>query len=169
MSAEGPGVGSRPLKLLLESFPAEVLHHHEEHGDATAVIRRERMLDVFRHLRRDPSLSFEFLMDECGVDRLLLADRFERYEVVCHLYSLTHNHRLRIRVPVPEEDPVVDSLTAVWRSANWFEREIWDMYGIRFRGHPDLRRLLLYDQFEGHPLRKNYPITKRQPLVGPLN
>jgi NADH-quinone oxidoreductase subunit C len=169
MSASRSEIDSLPLKLLLERFPGEILHHHEQHGDATVVIRRERMLEVFRHLRRDAALSFEFLMDECGVDRLLIEDRFERFEVVCHLYSLTHNHRLRVRVAVPEEDPVVDSLTAVWRSANWFEREIWDMYGIRFRGHPDLRRLLLYDQFEGHPLRKNYPITKRQPLVGPLN
>ncbi|HOT02340.1 MAG TPA: NADH-quinone oxidoreductase subunit C, partial [Acidobacteriota bacterium] len=77
--------------------------------------------------------------------------------------------RLRVKLPVPEEQPEVDSLTPLWKSANWYEREVWDMFGIRFRGHPNLKRILMYEGFEGHPLRKDYPIKKRQPLIGPMN
>ncbi len=92
-----------------------------------------------------------------------------RFEVVYHFYSATHNHRLRLKVPVTEADPVVDSLTSFWRAADWFEREVWDMFGIRFNGHPNLKRILMYEPFEGHPLRRDYPVNKRQPLVGPVN
>ena len=90
-----------------------------------------------------------------------------RFEVVYHFYSLARNHRLRVKVPLMANDPVIESVTSLWPSANWYEREVWDMFGIRFTGHPDLRRILLYQEFEGHPLRKDYPITKRQPLIGP--
>ncbi len=92
-----------------------------------------------------------------------------RFEVVYHLYSLTKNHRLRLKVPLPEATPAVPSLTALWAAANWYEREVWDMYGIRFDGHPNLTRILMYKGFDGHPLRKDYPVNKRQPLVGPVN
>lgn len=162
-------VSSPALAELQKAFPGAILRVHEQHGDATAIIKREDVLDVCRFLKETPSLSFEMLTDECGVDRVSHPDKVERFEVVIHLYSITHNHRVRLRVPVPESDPSMDSLVPLWKGANWFEREIWDMYGIRFPGHPDLRRLLLYDQFQGHPLRKDYPMTKRQPLVGPLN
>lgn len=90
-----------------------------------------------------------------------------RFEVVYHFYSTRYNRRIRVKVPLTAADPVVDSLTPLWEGANWFEREVWDMFGIRFTGHPDLRRLLMYGEFEGHPLRKNYPFNKRQPLIGP--
>jgi NADH-quinone oxidoreductase subunit C len=89
--------------------------------------------------------------------------------VAYHLYSLERNQRLRVRVGVPAEPCEVDSVVSLWPSANWMEREAWDLYGIRFRGHPDLRRLLLYDEFEGHPLRKDYAKERRQPLLGPRN
>ena len=92
-----------------------------------------------------------------------------RFEVVYHLYSMAHNHRLRLKVPVTAADPVVDSLTALWASADWFEREVWDMFGIRFAGHPNLKRIMMYESFEGHPLRKDYQYWKRQPLIGPVN
>ena len=92
-----------------------------------------------------------------------------RFDVVYHFYSTVRNHRVRVRVPIPAEDPVIVSLTALWASANWFEREVWDMFGIRFTGHPNLKRILLYESFVGHPLRKDYPVNKRQPLIGPLN
>ena len=92
-----------------------------------------------------------------------------RFDVVYHFYSSPHNHRLRVTVPLAVADPVVDSLTGLWASANWYEREVWDMFGIRFRGHPNLTRILMYDGFEGHPLRKDYPVNKRQPLIGPTN
>ena len=92
-----------------------------------------------------------------------------RFEVVYHFYSHPLKHRLRVKVPVEEAQPEVESLTPLWASANWFEREVWDMYGIRFRGHPHLKRILLYAEFEGHPLRKDYAVNKRQPLIGPVN
>ena len=101
-------------------------------------------------------------------DRLVSDDAY-RFDVIYHLYSTAHNHRLRLKVPLAQADPVVESLTGLWASANWFEREVWDMFGIRFTGHPNLRRLLMYEPFQGHPLRKDYPIRKRQPLIGPVN
>lgn len=92
-----------------------------------------------------------------------------RFDVVYHVYSVVHHHRLRVKVPLTAADPVVDSLTGLWASANWFEREAWDMFGVVFRGHPNLTRLLMYEGFQGHPLRKDYPTNKRQPLLGPIN
>jgi NADH-quinone oxidoreductase subunit C len=92
-----------------------------------------------------------------------------RFVVVYHLFSLTLKHRLRVEVPVEEDDAEVDSLTALWAGADWLEREVWDMFGIRFRGHQNLKRILMYDEFVGHPLRKDYPVNKRQPLIGPVN
>jgi NADH-quinone oxidoreductase subunit C len=85
--------------------------------------------------------------------------------VVSHFYSLTHTHRLRVKIRVPEDEPWVQSLSDLWKSANWLERECWDMFGIRFVGHPDPRRILMYEEFIGHPLRKDYPVEKRQPLT----
>jgi len=96
----------------------------------------------------------------------------ERYVVVYHFFSLALKHRLRVEVPVGEVDegePEVDSLTALWAGADWLEREVWDMFGIRFRGHQSLKRILMYDEFVGHPLRKDFPVNKRQPLIGPVN
>ena len=94
-----------------------------------------------------------------------------RFAVVYHFYSMTHKHRLRLVVPMEEAEAgaEVDSLTSLWPGANWLEREVWDMFGIGFRGHPDLKRILMYAGFEGHPLRKDYPVKKRQPLIGPIN
>ena len=94
-----------------------------------------------------------------------------RFAVVYHFYSMALKHRLRLVVPVDdaEADAEVDSLTSLWPGANWLEREVWDMFGIAFRGHPDLKRILMYEGFEGHPLRKDYPVKKRQPLIGPIN
>jgi len=92
-----------------------------------------------------------------------------RFVVTYHFYSLVHKHRLRLVVPVEENDAELDSVTPLWDGANWLEREVWDMFGIQFRGHPDLKRILMYDEFEGHPLRKDYPVNKRQPLIGPEN
>jgi NADH-quinone oxidoreductase subunit C len=92
-----------------------------------------------------------------------------RFAVVYHYFSLPLKHRLRIEVPLDGDEPELDSLTPLWACANWLEREVWDMFGIRFRGHPDLRRILMYDGFAGHPLRKDYPVNRRQPLIGPVN
>ena len=92
-----------------------------------------------------------------------------RFDVVYHFYATAFSRRLRVRVPVAAADPVVPSLTSVWASADWFEREVWDMFGIRFAGHPRLRRILMYEEFKGHALRKDYPVRRRQPLIGPVN
>src|SRR6185503_112274 len=88
-----------------------------------------------------------------------------RFDVVYQLYSISLRHRLRVEVPVSEDDPVVPTASIVWKSALWAEREAWDMFGVRFTGHPDLRRILMYPEFQGHPLRKDYPLNLRQPLV----
>ncbi len=92
-----------------------------------------------------------------------------RFVVAYHFYSLKHKHRLRLVVPVQEAEPELDSVTSLWAGADWLEREVWDMFGIRFQGHPGLTRILMYEEFEGHPLRKDYPVNKRQPLIGPVN
>ncbi len=101
-------------------------------------------------------------------ERLASSDT-HRFDMVYHFYSSTHNHRLRLKVPLTLAEPTIDSLSTLWRGANWFEREVWDMFGITFTGHPNLRRLLMYEEFQGHPLRRDYPARKRQPLIGPEN
>jgi len=158
--------GSPVLARLLEARPDALLETHARLGDATAVVRADSLVDVMRFLRDTPGLDFEMLTDLTAVDYL---GREPRFEVVYHLYSVARNQRLRVKVGVPERAPKIETLVAVWPSANWMEREVWDMYGISFEGHPDLRRLLLYEEFEGHPLRKDYPKQRRQPLVGPSN
>ena len=92
-----------------------------------------------------------------------------RFEVVYHFYSISKNHRIRLKVLVEEKEAWVETLTSLWASADWFEREVWDMYGIIFKNHPNLKRILMYEEFTGHPLRKDYPVNKRQPLIGPVN
>jgi NADH-quinone oxidoreductase subunit C len=163
--------GAAILARLKERFGAAILETHDHRGDHTAVVDRAGSLEVLRFCRDDPALRFDMLMDLTAVDWLRYPGREEgaRFEVVYHLYSVAENHRLRVRVPVDEDTPVVASAVPLWASANWFEREVWDMFGIRFEGHPDLRRLLMYEEFVGHPLRKDYVINRRQPLIGPKN
>ena len=158
--------GSPALRRLIEALPDAVLETHAHVGDATACVDPERVVEVARLLRDDSALEFEMLTDVTAVDYL---GEEPRFEMVYHFYSVARNRRLRIKARVPEEPAEIDSLVDVYASANWMEREVWDLYGIRFKGHPDLRRILLYEQFEGHPLRKDYPKEKRQPLVGPRN
>ena len=131
-------------------------------GQAVVTLPRTGLVDALRALRDDPAVRFEQLIDVTAVDYL---GRTPRFEVVYQLHSLTHRHRLRVKVEVDEADPTIESAVSVWRSATWAEREVFDLFGIRFAGHPDLRRILLYPGFEGHPLRKDYPLMRRQPLV----
>ncbi|MCP5071628.1 MAG: NADH-quinone oxidoreductase subunit C [bacterium] len=114
-------------------------------------------------LRDEPALAFDMLIDLTCVDYL---GREPRFEMVYHLYSVTRNHRLRIKAGVSEESATIGSVTGLWAAADWMEREVFDLYGIVFENHPDLRRILLDEGFEGHPLRKDYPKTRRQPLIG---
>lgn len=187
------------IQAVIYRFPAAVKASHMYRGDATVVLRRESLLDVARVLKEDPAFEMNFLMDLTAVDYSCFGKKSspaffsssgvmvspspeipdqdpwpgpagpERFVVVYHLYSLPLKHRLRLEVPVEEEDAEVDSLTSLWGAANWLEREVWDMFGIRFRAHPNLRRILMYEEFAGHPLRKDYPVNKRQPLIGPVN
>jgi NADH-quinone oxidoreductase subunit C len=157
------------LARLTERFGAAVLTGGVALGEAAALVDHGALPAVLAFCRDDEALRFDMLMDLTAADYLTYPGREDgsRFEVVYHLYSVPHNHRLRIKAAVDEDAPVVPSAVPLWPSANWFEREVWDMFGIRFEGHPDLRRLLLYEQFVGHPLRKDYPVNRRQPLIGP--
>ncbi len=151
------------VSALVSRFP-EGTHDPYEGvgGDDCLFVRRAAVLEVCRFLKGDPAMAFNMAPYITAVDYLGVEPRFE---VVYNLLSTVHNHRVRLRVQVPEEDLEVPSVTPVWRGADWFERYCFDMYGIRFTGHPDLRRLLMYDEFVGWPLRKDYPLRGRQPLV----
>ena len=148
-----------------------IVSSHGHFGDDTIVVHRAALAAALATCRDAGSLRFDMLMDLTAVDYSKFPGREDgpRFEVVYHLYSLAHNHRLRVKVQVDEDDAVVPSAEPLWPIANWFEREVWDMFGIRFDGHPDLRRLLMYEEFVGHPLRKDYPINRRQPLIGPAH
>jgi NADH-quinone oxidoreductase subunit C len=152
------------LQLLREHFPEAVLETLLPQGDATALIRPAGLTKIVDFLKNDPRLQFNVLVDITAVDYM---GRKPRFDVVYHFLSLPFNRRLRLKAAVDEGEPSLDSLTPFWGSADWLEREVWDMFGIRFAGHPNLRRILLYEEFQGHPLRKDYPIRKRQPLIGP--
>jgi NADH-quinone oxidoreductase subunit C len=154
------------LTLLKEKFPKDACDAFLSLGDAMAVVAPGALREVMQFLNTDERLRFNVLLDLTAVDYL---GREPRFEVVYQLLSLSHNLRLRIKVSVPAEKPALESMTGLWESANWLEREVWDMFGIEFLGHPNLERILLYPEFQGHPLRKDYPIRKRQPLVGPKN
>jgi NADH-quinone oxidoreductase subunit C len=187
------------IQAIQDRFPQGVRAAHSYRGDATVIISRESLIDVARTLKEDAAFQMNFLMDVTAVDFSSfgkkpspaffassgvavrpspeIPDREhwpgppgqERFAVVYHFFSLSLKHRLRVEVLVGEADAEVDSLAPLWASADWLEREVWDMFGIRFRGHPNLKRILLYEEFVGHPLRKDYPVNKRQPLIGPVN
>lgn len=185
------------IDLVTNRFPQAVLAGHTYRGDQTLVLRPPGLLEVARYLKEDESLLMSFLMDLTAVDYseygqtpqpaffnssgvavtppTAIPDEHPwpgppqgtRFAVVYHFFSLEHKHRLRLVLPVDQAHAEVDSLTPLWATADWLEREVWDMFGIRFRGHPNLKRILMYEEFQGHPLRKDYPVNKRQPLIGP--
>jgi len=134
-----------------------------DRGELTAVVRVEGLLTFMRELRDRPELRFDMLIDVCGVDYQAYGDgawEGPRFAAVYHLLSLPHNRRLRVRTFATDDDfPVVPSVIDVWPCANWFEREAFDLYGIVFDGHPDLRRLLTDYGFVGHPFRKDFPLS----------
>ena len=132
------------------------------HGELTLEVDAARIVDVAKVLRDDPALAFVSFIDVCAVD---YPERAERFDVVYHLYSPRNNVRIRIKVPVSEAEPNVPTLTSLYGSANYIEREVHEMYGIVSIGNDDLRPILLYEGFVGHPLRKDYPIDMEQPIV----
>ncbi len=125
--------------------------------ETTVLVAAGDLVRVCRFLRDEPEIRFDFLSSVVGVDRLLLPENSPRFEVVYHLYSLQYKRRLRLKVRVDDGESV-PSVAGVWESANWHEREVFDLFGLTFEGHPDLRRILMPDDWEGHPLRKDYPV-----------
>ncbi len=150
---------TEPLKDLADhlaaAFPQDVTETEIARGELMATVGRDALLRVLTFLRDDPKCLFAMLVDICGVD---YPDRAERFDVVYNLLSLKHNQRIRLKVLTGEESPV-PSATAIYSAAGWFEREAWDLYGIYFADHPDLRRILTDYGFEGHPMRKDFPLT----------
>jgi len=158
-------VSQAVLDKLKARFGAAVLETHSDFGDDTAVVDAKQWRAVAEFLHQDTSCAFDLPVDLCGVD---YPGRTPRMEVVLHLYSTSRRHRVRVKARVGDEDmegAELDSLVPVWPGLNWLERETFDMSGVRFRGHPDLRRILMYPEFEGHPLQKTYPAERTQPLV----
>jgi len=140
---------------LAQAFPEDVLGTGIAHGELMASVRREAILRVLAYLRDHAECAFSVLVDICGVD---YPDREQRFEVVYNLLSIKHNRRIRLKVATDEASPV-PSAVGIYSAAGWFEREAWDLYGIYFSDHPDLRRILTDYGFEGHPLRKDFPLT----------
>jgi NADH-quinone oxidoreductase subunit C len=149
-------------RLKAQFAGGELLETGSHVGDEWARVRRDAWVTVATFLRDDPATKMEMFIDLTVVDRFSTEPRFD---VVLHLYSVSLKQRIRLYAGAPEEDPTLETLCNVWAGANWFEREAYDLYGVRFKGHPDLRRILMYPEFVGHPLRKDYPKEKRQPLV----
>jgi NADH-quinone oxidoreductase subunit B/C/D len=156
---ETQAVAGPVADALRRTIPDEILSMREFRGDLSVSVRKDNILKVLGTLKTDPALDFDLLLDVTAVDHL--DQRAERYDVVYHMVSLGTKHRLRLKVPVGGDTPEIDSAIPVWRGANWSEREAYDMFGIRFRGHPDLRRILTHSQFEGHALRRDFPPGQR--------
>jgi NADH-quinone oxidoreductase subunit C len=160
-------VSQLALDKLRERFGRAIIETHSNFGDDTAVVDPKAWKAVCRFLRDEPELDFDMPVDLCGVDYPNRSPS-GRMEVVMHLYSISKKHRIRIKARVGDEDmegAELDSVTSIWAGMNWLEREVWDMSGVRFVGHPDLRRILMYPEFEGHPLQRTYPADRTQPLV----
>jgi NADH-quinone oxidoreductase subunit C len=150
---------TKPLEELGEhiaaALPAAIGAREIAHGELIVAVERAHIVDALKFLRDDPECLFKVLIDICGVD---YTERPQRFDVVYNLLSLKHNHRIRLKVYASEGD-AVPSATGVFSAAGWFEREAWDLFGIYFADHPDLRRILTDYGFEGHPMRKDFPLT----------
>jgi len=140
---------------ITSTFSTHAPEFSEFHGDIILKIDKKSITELAAFLKYDEQLQFVLCEDITAVD---WAERKNRFSVVYHLYSLANNFRLRIMCPVDESDCSIDSVTSVWKSASWNERETYDMYGITFNNHPDLRRMYMPDEFEYHPLRKEFPV-----------
>ncbi|HXW63284.1 MAG TPA: NADH-quinone oxidoreductase subunit C [Candidatus Acidoferrales bacterium] len=153
---ESREAGKNPVVQRLRDWdPQAVAEVIDFRGETTVVVPRQHLLKVSEFLLGQPDLGFSYLSDLTPVDRFPLEPRFE---LNYHLLSLHRKERLRLRVRLPGSEPAVTSVTSVWPTANWHEREAFDLFGIRFEGHPDLTRILMPDDWEGHPLRKDYPV-----------
>ncbi len=146
-------------KMIEEKFAGQVLAITSYAGQVAVALKKDMIREVCRYVHDEPMLKMDHLADVTAVDYSKYpGDSGPRFEVVYNMISTEHRHRIRLKVRVPEEDPRVDTVSQVWHTANWHERETYDLMGIRFDGHPDLRRILLPEDWEGHPLRKEYPL-----------
>ena len=171
-------MSQKVLDALQAAHGSAIDHTETQHGDAIAWVKRDQLVAVATWLKTDPAMAFDAPVFCTAIDRLdwrpqghgqppsaAWNETKPRFEVAYQLRSQKHRHRLRIKVALPEHDARCPSLAMVWAAFNWQERETFDMYGIHFEGHPDLRRIYMYEEFVGYPLRKDYPKEKRQPLV----
>jgi NADH-quinone oxidoreductase subunit C len=141
-------------------FADGVLNTREDHGQGIVTVKPRTLHDLLRFCKEDPRFKMNMLLDVVAVDFL---GQTPRFEVIYLLYSVELKHRLRIKVRVAEGEELPTAID-LWLSADWAEREVWDMFGIRFQGHPNLKRILMFEGFEGHPLRRDYPVNKRQKI-----
>lgn len=162
-------MSKRILERLTERFGAAVLETSSAHGDDVAVVTREVWKAAAEFIKSDPQCQCDYFVDLSAVDQcdpgrddLDMDDRFEVYVIA---YSLKLKHRVRLKTRISGASPTLPTLVGVWAGADWMEREAFDMFGVKFVGHPDLRRILMYEEFQGHPLRKDYPANRAQPLV----
>jgi NADH-quinone oxidoreductase subunit C len=147
-----------PVEAAKSAFGDAVQDVVEFRGETTLVIARDQIVAVARYMRDTPGLVYNYLSDISDVDYYPDYSRPGRFGVSYHLLSMLYKRRLRLKVYLPEDDPTVDSVLPVWPAANWLEREIHDLMGITFKGHPDQRRLMLPDDWLGHPHRRDYPL-----------
>ena len=155
------------LPALLEKFPEAILDAEDHCGDLSVVVRPDSSVEVIRFLKEE--LDYKMMIDLFGMDYLKIdPPTLERFAVVYILYSLSTHKHLRLKVYLSEFKPEIDSIHFLYKAANWFEREAWDLFGIRFRNHPHLTRILCHDDFVGHPLRKDYPADGYQRLKEPI-
>jgi NADH-quinone oxidoreductase subunit C len=141
---------------LKEKFPKYNFETADFRNELTVKLDKKNIIKVCQFLKEDDDLQFKLCEDVTAID---WARRTDRFTVVYHIFSLKHNFRLRLKADVDESDCTIDTVSSVWKSANWAEREAYDMYGIKFKGHPDLRRMYMPEEFEYHPLRKDFPLT----------
>jgi NADH-quinone oxidoreductase subunit C len=170
-AAEAAPEPVNPIVARVREALGEAITRDEEiNGQLVIHVDRARIVDLCTLLRDDPGLRFDHLADVTAVDWLVYnpdggppgQGRTPRFDVVYHLYSISLNHRLRLKVAVGEDDPTLPSVTPVWSAANWAERETYDLYGIKFSGHPNLTRILMPDDWQGHPLQKDYPLIEEE-------
>jgi NADH-quinone oxidoreductase subunit C len=151
-----------PVEAARTALPDAIQDVKDFRGDLTLIVRREEIVTVVQYVRDTPGLVYNFLSDISAVDYYPEYSRPERFGVSYHIYSMLYNRRLRLKIYVPEEDTTAPSVTSIWPGANWLEREIFDMMGITFTGHPDMRRILMPEDWDGHPHRRDYPLGYEQ-------
>lgn len=156
-------VNIKLLELVRSKLSSQLLSAELDLNTVVAVVKPDGLYDFLRLAKTDSELKFDMLLSVTAVDWLDQKD--ERFEIVYHLLSIKKLHRLRIKSPVSETSPEVQSVVDLWPGANFMEREVFDMFGINFKNHPDQRRILMYDEFVGYPLRKDYPVQAKQPRI----